>query len=344
MPKGRPNAFERARAASLKIRLSFWAALEKSLKKNKVKAKLSRPENYLLSDENATVGAVGLERRTLTFFDKKGKPFEEWVLARPLEHGLASLPLGLIEEHADSIIQQAEKASRAANLQAVLDAVEGWTEEDSLAIAREALGPNAAADELKDFAAGIQFPEELLGGEDQASAFFDENISTVRIEECEDGSSKIADAPPEAPGAQPLGDSEWDHYTPEELEDRGGPESDWSYAYRVKRLCEAIRAEPEHSITLGLQLGAILREWEIWREFGEFLTAGVETFRRQSERASSKKELPWMKHVREDFEAGRITGSIADYARTIVKMRSLKPPSLERVKNFVSELRAKAKG
>lgn len=136
-----------------------------------------------------------------------------------------------------------------------------------------------------------------------------------------------------------MGDSEWDYYSPEEIEDRGGPESDWSYAFRVQRLCAAIRGTPDRAVTLGIQLGAVLREWAIWREFDEFVVAGVQVFERQSQRATGKPERAWMKHVREDVLAGRVSGSVAAYARKVKGMRQLSPPSAERIKNFIYEVR-----
>lgn len=92
-------------------------------------------------------------------------------------------------------------------------------------------------------------------------------------------------------------------------------------------------------MTLGIQMGAVLREWAIWREFDEFILAGVAVFQRQSRRATQKPERPWMKHVREDVIQGRVTENVAAYARQISKMRSLSPPSLERIRNYVYEVR-----
>jgi hypothetical protein len=149
----------------------------------------------------------------------------------------------------------------------------------------------------------------------------------------------IAEDAPPAPGAGLLGDSEWDYYSPEDLEDRGGPESDWSYAFRVTSLCRAIRDTPKHAVTLSIQLGAVLREWAIWREYDEFVVAGIKSFERQSQRAAGKAERPWMKHVRDDVLTGRVTGSVAAYARTIAGMRHLRPPSADRIKNYVYEVR-----
>lgn len=335
----RPNAFERARAASLKLQVSFWTTFEKVVKTRHPKAKLSEKQLYLLGEDDATIGAVMLERRTLRLPNENGRLTDAAVLTRPVEHSWAALPFDLIEEMVAGIAKQAESEHRAANIEAAIQAAREFAEQNPLDIARDVLGADATVEEVEAFAAQLKFPEELLAGGEAAAIFFDDAVSTVRIEDTEDGDSMLAGEPPAPPGKEPLGNSEWDYYSPEELEDRGGPQSDWSYAFRVLRLCEAIRGDADRAVTLSLQLGAILREWEVWREYEEFIIAGIQAFERQSQRASQKPEKVWMRHVREDFAAGRIGDNVAAYARGIHKIRKLSPPSADRIQNFVHDLR-----
>lgn len=335
----RPNAFERAREAALNFGLSLWSVLPDHLNEALPQAQLTPREIYPLGQDDSTIGAVVLERRTIRLPDAEGQMVDAWTLTRPTEAGWASLPPEVIEELADMIIDEAETEHRAANIRAMVDAMQDLAGEDGLSLAREVLGPDAGPEALEAFAAQLRFPEEILAGGESAARFFDDHVGLVELEEDEQGHVRLGDPAPTAPDPVFTGDSEWDYYSPEELEERGGPESDRSYAFRIKRLCEAMRERPDRAMTLGIQMGAVLREWAIWREFDEFILAGVAAFQRQSRRAPQKPERPWMKHVREDVIQGRVTDNVAAYARQVSKMRALSPPSLERIRNYVYEVR-----
>lgn len=142
-----------------------------------------------------------------------------------------------------------------------------------------------------------------------------------------------------APGVHPIDTGEWDFCTPEEIDDLSGPESDPAYAFRVVRLCEAMRANPERATRIAMMLGAVTREWELWRKNDEFLCAGRARFAEQSRLARSKREKCWMTQVRVDFDAGKIEPSIAAYARKFSRRRNLNPPGVDTIQNFISKLR-----
>jgi hypothetical protein len=101
-----------------------------------------------------------------------------------------------------------------------------------------------------------------------------------------------------------------------------------------------MRATPERATHIAMMLGAVTREWELWRENDEFLNAGRAHFAEQGRLARLKREKQWMAQARADFADGKIGLSIAAYARKLQQRRDLKPPSVETIKNFISKLRA----
>jgi hypothetical protein len=182
----RLNAFERARSSALRFNLSIWEHLAKHLKKDVPEAELSRPEATLLGHEEATLGFIALERRTISLPTTSGRVVE-WTLTRPLEPGWTTLPLELIEELATQLVEQAEIEQRAANIEAVIQAAQEFSSESALDLAREVLGPDATPEELHAFADQTRFPDEILAGGEAAARFFDEQVGTVRLEEDETG-------------------------------------------------------------------------------------------------------------------------------------------------------------
>jgi hypothetical protein len=251
----------------------------------------------------------------------------------------SALPIDLLERLARDILDQSDAEWRQANIEAVVAAAQTFDEDGRLEIARDVLGSDAAEEELRIFADQLRMPEELLKGGEEAAKFFDESISTVTIMG-DEGEEQLADDPPPAPGRTALLAGEWDFYTPEEVEGYGGPESDAAYAFRIVRLCEAIRAEAEVAVQLAINLGAVTREWELWRENEEFIAAGRAHFAQQSRLARSRSERPWMAQVRLDLAEGRIGDNVAHYAREFKRRRrDLSPPEVDRIRNFISELR-----
>jgi hypothetical protein len=237
------------------------------------------------------------------------------------------------------MVVEAEQEWRRESIELLVETARAQTHRDCLETARDILGRDAGDKEIEDFANQMKYPPELLEGGEVAARFFDENVSSASIDEDGEGGGRLLDPPPPPPGLVPFGDSEWDFYTAEDLLDRGGPESDWAYAFRVSTLCKVLREGGSTSRLLAIQLGAVIREWEIWREFGEFIEAGIQKFARQYALAKSKPERPWMARVRKDWEEGRIGSPISQYARALKRDRALATPNVERIKNFVSELR-----
>lgn len=251
----------------------------------------------------------------------------------------SALPLDLLERLARDLLEKAEEDLRKANIAAAVEVARSFSLDERLEIAREVLGDGANAEEVARAAEELQMPQALIKGGEAAAQFFDTNVEVVTIAG-EAGEERILDHPPQ-PAPSVLLTSEWDFYTPEDLEAYDGPESDSSYAFRIVRLCEAIKENSDLAIQLAMQLGAITREWEVWRENEEFLRAGRKHFAQQSKLAKSKAERPWMVQVRQDLEAGRI-GNAAEYARKLKRRRDLQPPGVELIRNFVSQLRGEA--
>jgi hypothetical protein len=59
------NAFERAEASILAIRISWWEALIEAVASGEIEAKISNPE-FIDFGEDLTLGRMLLERRTIT--------------------------------------------------------------------------------------------------------------------------------------------------------------------------------------------------------------------------------------------------------------------------------------
>lgn len=333
------NAFERAEAASLSFRASWWKIAIRVLREREREVQVSRPSRVLLENEQPTVGSVQFDRRTVKFRPKRKKKLRAFVVSRPVDVRLSSLPFEAVEALANDLVAEAEQEWRREGIKLLIETARAQTHQDCLEAAREFMGEDASDEELENFASQMKYPAQLLEGGDVAARYFDENVSVASIDEGADGVGRLLDPPPPPPGLEPFGDSEWDFYSAEELLDRGGPESDWAYAFRVSTLCKALRPEGTHSRALAVQLGAVIREWEIWREFGEFIEAGIQKFARQYSLAKSKPERPWMVRVRKDWEEGKIGSPVSQYARALKRDRSLATPNIERIRNFVSELR-----
>lgn len=343
MADDRPrNAFERARDAVLAYGLSWWESVAKAAQEAAPGATVSKPEIFIRGDPLEGFGEQILERRTITFPKKGRKKPKSWTITRAVPIRFSMLPPEKLETIARELLEQSEAEHRAANLVNVLNWVASMDGEEGLDIARMCLGDDASEAELKAYAASL-VPEALRSGAAAAEKFFDETISVVSIGEDAEGGAQILPEPAPAPGVHPIDTGEWDFYTTEEIDDLAGPQSDPAYAFRVVRLCEALRANPERSTHIAMMLGAVTREWELWRENYEFLQVGRARFAEQSRLARAKREKPWMAQVRADFEAGKIEPSIAAYARKFSRRRNLNPPGVDTIQNFISKLRREQK-
>jgi hypothetical protein len=340
MAKDRPrNAFERARDSALAFGLSWWDRVAEAAEKANPGATISEPEKFWFGDELQGFGAQLLERRTIAFPKKGRKKAQSWTITRTVPIRFSMLPPDVLEDIARELLDASEAEWRAANLAKVMEAVQSLDGEEGLEIARMCLGEDASEAELKAYAATL-VPKELREGGAAAEKFFGEAISVVSIDEDAEGGPALMPEPPPPPGFHPIDVGEWDFYSPEEVDDYAGPESDPAYAMRVVRLCEALRADPERATHIAMILGAVTREWELWRENAEFLTVGRAHFAEKSRVARLKREKPWMAKARADFADGKIGPSIAAYARKLHQQRKLNPPSVETIKNFISKLRA----
>lgn len=333
------NAFERAQEAALAFQISWWQSIEEAIANNDIKAEISEPQFIRLGDEQSALGPRLFERRSLTIRLKGKRKKENWTITRPLPVCFSALPLEMLEELARELLTQCEAEWRQANIDNLVAHARSYDRKEALSLARDLLGADADTEELEHFADQMRFPAELIEGGDAAAQFFDEAVSCEPFDVAEDGTVEFLPESPPAPGAQPFDVGEWDYYTPEEVADFDGPETDAAYAFRVVRLCEAIRSNPDGALQLAMQLGAVTREWEIWRENEEFLVMGRARFAEQSRLARSKREKPWMTRVRADFAAGEIGPNIAGYARKLARRRNLQPPSVDRIRNFVSLLK-----
>jgi hypothetical protein len=333
------NAFDRARDAVLAFDMSWWDALQTGMSKAAPGAEISEPEFLWLGEEMSGLGRHLLERRTITLPKRGRKKATSWTITRAAPIRFSTLPLDVLEGITRDLLDQSEAEWRQANIENVVAFAQSFGQDDALEIAEMALGPDATKSELEAYGASIM-PVELLEGGEAAAKFFDEAISVASIGEDEEGSLGLVPEPPPPPGIHPLDVGEWDFYSPEEVVDYEGPHSDPAYAFRVVRLCEALREDPDRAVQIAMLLGAVTREWEIWRENDEFLNAGRAHFAEQSRLARSKREKPWMAQVRADVEANAIGPNIAAYARKLQKRRDLVPPSTERIRNYVSQLRA----
>lgn len=333
------NAFERAQDAALAFQISWWQSIEAAIANNDMQAEVSAPEFLRLGDEHSALGPRLFERRTLTVRRKGKRKKERWTITRPVPIRFSALPIEMLEEIARDLLAQGEAQWRQANIDNLVEHARSYDRDEALAVARDVLGPAADAEELEHFAEQLRFPAELIEGGEAAARFFEEAVSSVAFDVADDGTVDFLPEPPPPPGAQPFDVGEWDYYTPEEIADFDGPETDAAYAFRVVRLCEAIRSNPDAGLQLAMQLGAVTREWEIWRENEEFLLMGRARFAEQSRLARSKAEKPWMAQVRADFAADAVGSNIADYARKLARRRDLQPPSVDRIRNFVSQLR-----
>lgn len=343
MADDRPrNAFERAQDAMLAYGMSWWESVAKAAKEAVPGATISKPEVFIRGDPLAGFGEQILERRTITFPKKGRKKQQSWTITRAVPIRFSMLPPGELETIARELLYQSEADHRAANLANVLEWAASMDGDEGLDIARMCLGEDVSEAELKAYAASL-VPDALREGGAAAENFFEEAISVVSIDEDADDGPQMLPEPAPAPGVHPIDTGEWDFYTPEEIDDLSGPESDPAYAFRVVRLCEAMRANPERATHIAMMLGAVTREWELWRENEEFLRAGRTRFAEQSRLARSKPEKRWMAQVRADFAEDKILPSIAAYARKLHRWRELDPPGVDTIQNFISKLRREKK-
>jgi hypothetical protein len=333
--RARPNAFERAKEAMLALDTGWWTSLAGA---GLSEIGFSPPQIIQLGDGDTVIGGMVLDRRIVTYRIDEEDDEETEIITRPVMTRFSALPIDMLERLSRSLLEQADAEWREANIEAVVATAQSFNESERLDIARDVLGANATGADLAAFAEQMKMPDALVAGGEAAAKFFDDYVGVVTLTG-EAGEEQIADPPPE-PGRTALLTGEWDYYTPEDIEHYGGPESDGAYAFRIVRLCEAIRAQPDVAVQLAVHLGAVAREWEVWRENEEFLRAGRAHFAQQSHLAKSRGERGWMKQVRQDLAAGRIGDSVAQYARKFAReRRDLKPPGIDRIRNFVSELR-----
>lgn len=336
----RQNAFERARDATLAFDTGWWASLAGA---DLSKIEFSPPQFIQLGDDTAVFGGMVLDRRMVTYRVSEQDEEQTDIITRPVMTRFSALPIGLLERIARDLLAVADAEWREANIEAVVATAQSFDENERLDLARDILGLKASGEELVAFANQLKMPDALVAGGAAAAEFFDQYVSAVSITG-EEGEEQIADEPPE-PGRTALLTGEWDYYTPEDIDHYSGPESDGAYAFRIVRLCEAIRDQPDAAVQLAVQLGAVTREWELWRENEEFLRAGRAHFAQQSRLAKSRGERSWITQVRHDLEAGRIGDNVAQYARKFAReRRDLKPPAVERIRNVVSELRQASAG
>lgn len=342
MTKVRPrNAFERARDSMLAFDVSWWEAIGTAFTEAVPGTQVSEPSYLSLGDDLEGLGRLIFERRTITL-PKKGRDKQKrWTITRTTPVRFSMLPPELLEGIARDLLDQADAEWRRANIDHVINVARSFGE-DAIEIAKLTLGADASPEAIEDYAHGLM-PTELLEGGAAAERYFDESISMASIGMREDGSEGVLPEPPPPPGIQPINFGEWDLYSPEQIVEYDGPHSDPSYAFRVVKLCEALRNHPKRAIAISMLLGAVTREWEIWRENEEFLTVGRARFAEQSRHARSKAEKPWMAKVRQDVANDAIGPSIAAYARKLKRHhRDLAPPSVERIRNFVSAARRDA--
>jgi hypothetical protein len=333
----RKNAFERADEAALALGVSWWQVVLETLGKSDLNLEVSEPEFILLA-EGSSLGPQVLERRTIVERKKGKRKPRSWTITRPIPYRFSTLPLDMLEGIARDIYNESEALWREANIENLVRVAQSFDIGEALADARECLGPDASDDELQHFAEQLRYPAELVEGGEAAERFFDESVSRGDVVEAEDGTVTFVEASL-PPGSQPFGANEWDHYSADEVAELDGPESDWAYSFRVVRLCEAIRADEKNAIQLAIQLGAVTREWEIWRENEEFLQKGRELFAAQQERARTNRRKAWMDRVDDDFRNGRIAPTASAYAQRLHRDRTLDLPSVDRIKNYISSLR-----
>lgn len=335
------NAFERAETAILALRLSWWEILIDAVESVEIDATVSDPEIIDFGDD-LVLGRMLLERRTITMKPHGKRKRSSWAVSRPIPLRFSALPLVELAAIAKDIYDHSQEEWRQANIANCIEFAQSYNRAEALDEAREMLGKDASSDEMEAFADQLRPPEELLQGGDVAAEFFDNCVSTCDFDVNEDGTLKFNEKSL-PPGMQPFGDNEWDYYSADEVAELDGPHSDCAYAFRVIRLCEAVQANPQHSITLAMQLGAVAREWEIWRENEDFILKGREYFSKQVALAKSKPAKAWMNRVNEDYALAKIGNSNAAYARKIAKDRSLDPPSVDTIKNYVSKLKRDGK-
>jgi hypothetical protein len=331
------NAFERAEASILALRISWWETLIDAVASGEFDATISDPE-IIDFGEGLALGRMLLERRTITKKINGEKRISSWTVSRPISYRFSGLPLVELAAIAKDIYDHSQEEWRQANIANLIEYARSYNRAEALDQARDILGNDASSDQLENFADQLRPPEELLQGGDAAADFFDSSVSRCDFDENEDGTLKFNETSL-PPGMQPFGDNEWDYYSADEVAQLDGPHSDCAYAFRVIRLCEAINANPQHSIILAMQLGAVAREWEIWRENEEFILKGREHFSNQVAFAKLKQVKAWMKRVNEDYDQDKIGNSNAAYARKIARDRSLDPPSVDTIKNYVSKLK-----
>jgi hypothetical protein len=291
-------------------------------------------------NEQGSLGSQYFERRTISIERKGRRKPESWIITRPIPFRFSALTLTELEDIARSIYEHSQADWRQANIENCIVEARAYDRTQAIYNARHLLGPDATEQEIEEIADQMRLSAALVEGGDAAAAFFDEYVSVCNFDVGENGELEFRDIPP-LPIDQPFDASEWDYYSPEEIAELGGPECDAAYAYRVMRLCEAIGANEKDALHLAVQLGAVTREWEIWRENEEFLHAGRNMFTMQRERSQSKTEKDWMKQVREDILNKRIGLNIAAYARKFVREhRNLDTPKAEAIRNFISRTRS----
>ena len=333
--RDRPNAFERAKEATLALDTGWWTSLAGA---GLSEISLSPPHIIELGNSDTVIGGMLLDRRIVTYRVSDEDDETTEVITRPVMTRFSALPIDLLERLALNLLEQADAEWREANIEAAVATAQSFDENERLDIARDVLGAQATDTELAAFADQLRMSEALVVGGDAAAKYFDEYVSVVSLTGKE-GEEQIVD-PPLEPARTALLTGEWDYYTPEDIEHYSGPESDGAYAFRIVRLCEAIRAQPDAAVQLAFHLGAVVREWEVWRENEEFLRAGRKHFAQQSHLATSRGEREWMSQVRHDLSTGLIGDNVAQYARKFAReRRNLSPPSVDRIRNFVSDLR-----
>lgn len=305
-----------------------------------IDATISDPEIIDFGDD-LTLGRMLLERRTIAKKLPGNKKQSSWTVSRPIPYRFSALPLAELAAIAKDIYEHSQQEWRRADIANCIEYAQSYNRSDALAEARDILGDGANLELLEDFADQLRPPDELLLGGDVAADFFDNSVSACDFDVNDDGTIKFNETSL-PPGMQPFGDNEWDYYSSDEVAELDGPHSDYAYAFRVIRLCAAVQDTPQHAITLAMQLGAVAREWEIWRENEEFIIKGREYFSKQLALAKSKPTKAWMMRVNDDYAQDKIGNSNAAYARKIAKDRSLNPPTADTIKNYISTLTGKA--
>ena len=158
MSRGDPkNAFERAEAAALRFRASWWSIASKALRSTQKDVYISRKLHVPLLAERPTVGSVEFDRRTVRYRPKGKRKSRTFVISRPTDFRLSSLPLEAVQSLANDIVAEAEEQWRQAAIEHLVQEARSQTHEDCLKVAQEVLGLTASCQELEAFAEQISF-------------------------------------------------------------------------------------------------------------------------------------------------------------------------------------------